>query len=302
MPSAIFYWVLNMSITASIMGIIILLIGKIRRIPRFIICLLWCIPFLRMWVPISVNSKFSLMALLSKFATKTVIIYDGTVNFSMMNSVQSADRYFPMSYKVNVLDQVFSVATTIWLIIAIALLIAMIALYMTTKHELKDSRHLRDNIYVSDKITSPATYGIIYPRIILPKNYNSNDLKYILMHEQAHIKRLDNLWRIVAIVTACIHWFNPLSWLFLKVFLENLELACDEKVLKNFSEEDKKRYALTLINCTESKSLYASAFGGARVKVRIERILSYKKLSLFAVVTFLVFASVIAYILLTNAS
>lgn len=302
MPSAIFYWVLNMSITASIMGIIILLIGKFRRIPRFIICLLWCIPFLRMWVPISVNSKFSLMALLSKFATKTVIIYDGTVNFSMMNSVQAADRYFPMSYKANILDQAFSVATTVWLIVAIALLIAMTALYMTTKHELKDSRHLRDNIYVSDKITSPATYGIIRPRIILPKNYNSNDLKYILMHEQAHIKRLDNLWRIVAIVTACIHWFNPLSWLFLKVFLENLELACDEKVLKNSSEEDKKRYALTLINCAESKSLYASAFGGARVKVRIERILSYKKLSLFAVVTFLVFASVIAYILLTNAS
>lgn len=302
MPSAIFYWVLNMSITASIMGIIILLIGRIRRIPRFIICLLLCIPFLRMWIPVSVNSKFSLMALLSKFATKTVTIYDGTVNFSMMNSVQAADRYFPMSYKVNVLDQVFSIATTVWLIVAIALLIAMTALYMTTKHELKDSRHLRDNIYASDKITSPATYGIIHPRIILPNNYNDNDLKYILMHEQAHIKRLDNLWRIVAIVTACIHWFNPLSWLFLKVFLENLELACDEKVLKNSSEEDKKRYALTLINCAESKSIYASAFGGARVKVRIERILSYKKLSLFAVVTFLMFASIIGYILLTNAS
>ncbi|MDO4747898.1 MAG: M56 family metallopeptidase [Eubacteriales bacterium] len=178
----------------------------------------------------------------------------------------------------------------------------MTALYITTKHELKDSRHLRDNIYVSDKITSPVTYGIIRPRIILPKNYNDNDLKYILMHEQAHNKRLDNLWRIVAIVTACTHWFNPLSWLFLKVFLENLELACDEKVLKNSAEEDKKRYALTLINCAESKSLYASAFGGARVKVRIERILSYKKLSLFAVITFLVFASVIAYTLLTNAS
>ena len=302
MPSAIFYWVLNMSITASIMGIIILLIGKIRKIPLFIICLLWCIPFLRMWVPISVNSKFSLMALLSKFASKTVTIYDGTVNFSMMNSVQAADRYFPMSYKVNILDQVFSIATTVWIIVAIALLIAMTALYMTTKHELKDLGHLRDNIYVSNKITSPATYGIIRPRIILPNNYNDNDLKYILMHEQAHIKRLDNLWRIVAIVTACIHWFNPLSWLFLKVFLENLKLACDEKVLKNSSEEDKKRYALTLINCVESKSLYASAFGGARVKVRIERILSYKKLSLFAVITFLVFASVIAYILLTNAS
>lgn len=302
MPSAIFYWVLNMSITASIMGTIVLLIGKIRIIPRFIICLLWCIPFLRMWVPISVNSKFSLMALLSKFASKTVTIYDGTVNFSMMNSVQAADRYFPISYKLKILDQVFSIATAVWLIVAIALLIAMTALYITTKHELKDSRHLRDNIYVSDKITSPATYGIIRPRIILPKNYNDNDLRYILMHEQAHNKRLDNLWRIVAVVTACTHWFNPLSWLFLKVFLENLELACDEKVLKNSAEEDKKRYALTLINCAESKSLYASAFGGARVKVRIERILSYKKLSLFAVITFLLFASVIAYILLTNAS
>lgn len=302
MPSAIFYWVLNMSITASIMGIIILLIGKIRKIPRFIICLLWCIPFLRMWIPISVNSKFSLMTLLSKFTTKTVTIYDGTVNFSMMNSVQAADRYFPITYKVSILDPIFSIATTVWLIVAIALLIAMTALYITTKHELKDSSHLRDNIYVSNKITSPATYGIIRPKIIIPTEYNNEELKYILLHEQAHIKRLDNLWRIVAIATACMHWFNPLSWLFLKVFLENLELACDEKVLKTCSEEDKKTYALTLLNCTKSKSLYASAFGGEKVRVRIERILSYKKLSVASIITICILALIIGYVMLTNAS
>ncbi len=302
MSSSIFYWLLNMSITASIMGLILYLISKIRKIPRFVICLLWGIPCIRMWVPVSINSRFSIMSLLSKFITKTVTVYDGAVNISMMNSIQAADSYFPITYKVNRLSTIFSYATIIWFIIALTLLLLTIILYAVTKLELRDSQKLYDNIYVSDKVTSPATYGIICPKIILSKNYSDKDLKYILMHEQAHIKRLDNLWRIIAIITACVHWFNPLSWLFLKSFLENLELACDEKVLKTCSDEDKKAYAMTLLNCVESKSLYASAFLGAKVRVRIERILSYKKLSIASVIAICVLALTIGYVMLTNAS
>lgn len=301
MSSEIFYWVLNMSITASIMGLIIYFLSKIHKVPRNIICILWAIPFIRMCIPVSISSNFSLMSLISKFATKTVTVYDGIVNFTATNSIQLADSYFPVTYKINLLEPIFSVAMVVWLIVAISLITAMIILYVSTKRELKNVIHLQDNVYISDKITSPATYGIIKPKIILPKSYNKNDFKYILLHENAHIKRLDNLWRIIAIATTCVHWFNPLSWIFLKSFIENLELACDEGVLKLCTEKEKKAYALTLLNCAQSKTLYASAFGGARIKTRIERILSYKRLSAIACIAFAVLSIAIGYILLTNA-
>lgn len=300
--SEFIYWLLNMSISASIVGIIIVLLSKIRRIPRAIIILLWIIPFLRMWIPIGMNSKCSLMSLLSRFTTKTVPVYEGTAGFSMMNHISLADTYFPVVYKVDLLEEVFKIAAIVWLVIAAALIIAMFIVYAVTKSELKDARHLRDNIYISDKITSPSVYGIIREKIIIPSAYQDDDLKYILMHEQAHIKRKDNLWRVIAILTACVHWFNPLSWLFLKTFLVNIELACDEAVLKRCTDSEKKSYANTLLNCAESKSLYASAFGGAKVRVRIERILSYKKLSTLSVVGFVALSVVVGYLLLTNAT
>lgn len=302
MPSEIFYWLLNMSISSSIVGIIIVLLGKVRRIPRGIISLLWIVPFLRMWIPVGINSKYSLMSLISRFTTKTVTVYEGAAQLSMMNHMSLADTYFPVIYKVNLLEDVFKIATIVWLIIAAALIIAMFILYAVTKSELKDARHMRDNIYISDKITSPAVYGIFREKIIIPSIYQDDDLKYILMHEQAHIKRKDNLWRVVAILTACVHWFNPLSWLFLKSFLSSIELACDETVLKNCTDSEKKCYANTLLNCVESKSLYASAFGGAKVRVRIERILSYRKLSTLSVIGFIALSIVVCYVLLTNAT
>lgn len=299
--SEVFYWLFNMSISASIVGGIVYLMDKIRRIPRKIICVLWFAPFLRMWIPIGVNSKYSLMSLISKFTTKTVAVYEGDIDFSMMNFVMGADTYFPITYKMDLLKNVFGVAAVVWIIIAITLVVTMTILYFSTKAELKDMRHWRDNVYLSNKVSSPVVYGVFRGKILLPQKYDESDLKFILMHENAHIRRGDNLWRIAAMVTACVHWFNPLSWLFLKSFLESMELACDEAVLRHCTAEEKKNYAKTLLTCAESKDLYASAFRGARIRVRIERILSYKKLSVLSVIAFAILAMMVGYVLLTNA-
>ncbi len=290
-----------MSISATIMGTIIYLLSKVKKLPRKIICILWAVPFLRMCIPVAINSKYSFMSFISKFTTKTITVYHGIVDYSMTNSLMLAESYFPITYKVNLLDDIFTIATIIWAIIALALIIAMVATYFITKSELNNLQPVQDNVYTSDKVLSPATYGIFKAKIILPIAYNKNDLKYILLHEKAHINRLDNLWRMLAIITACIHWFNPFSWLFLKAFLESLELACDEAVLKSSNTEEQKEYALTLLNCAENKSLYTSAFGGAKVRVRIQHILSYKKLSVFSTIAFSALAIAIGYILLTNA-
>jgi len=299
--SEVFYWLLNMSVSASIAGICLILLRRIRKIPRRILYLLWVLPLFRMWIPIGMNSPYSLLSLISKITTKAVPIYQGSVAFSMTNYVMAANTYFPIAYKSSCLETAFQIASAVWVVVATALLLAMLLLYIATKSELKDARHLRDNLYVSDRVTATAVYGIFGAKIILSQADEEADLRFILLHENIHIKRRDNLWRMVGIITACLHWFNPLSWLFLKLFFTDLELACDEAVLAQCGEAEKKNYANALLNGIERKSLYVSAFGGAKVRVRIDRILSYQRLSIVAAIFLATLSVVIGYILLTNA-
>ncbi len=309
MLTGFFYWLFNMSISAAIVGIFVLLLSKIRRIPRRIVHLLWAIPLLRMWIPVGMKSRYSFLSIFTRITTKTVVVsvpvsvpvFDGRPFFTCMNSVRAVNGYFPLTYKVDLVEKVFQVAGIVWIAVAAALLVGVLIFYRLSLWEIEDARPLRDNIYLSDKVTTPAVYGIFRSRIVLPREYEPDELKFILLHENAHIRRRDNLWRMVAIVTACVHWFNPMSWLFLRAFLVNTELACDEAVLRSCGDAEKKNYASALLDQAESRSVYASAFGGAKLRVRIERILSYRKMSVFATVSFAILAVVIAYILLTNA-
>ena len=302
MLSEMFYWLFNMSISASVAGIVVLLLRRIKKLPRRLVHILWVIPFIRMWIPVGIRSKYSLMTLISKFTTKSVVLYDGTLDFSFTNYIMAADNYFPVTYKEDMLENLFSIASVVWIIVAVALSLIFAILYVLAKSELKDASLLRDNIYVSDKITSPAAYGVFRPKIVVPKGYQLRNLHYIVAHESAHIYRKDNLWRIIAVISASVHWFNPLIWLFLKKFLEDTELACDEQVLANCGEDEKKAYAMALVDCAESMGVFASPFGGAKIRVRIDRILSYRKLSIISIASLTAFAVAIGYVLLTNAS
>ena len=297
------YWLINMSIVASFMGLIVMLLRKIRFVPRRVSVFLWIIPFLRMTVPVGINSPYSLMTLVSRFTTKTVTVYQPTedLSLSFSNSIRAAESYSPITYKVKMLETVFSVTGMVWIIVALALLIALTILYISTKRAVADSKLLEANIYLSDKVDSPAVYGILRPKIIIPDSYREMNLEYIIRHEKTHIRRLDNLWRIIGFLTACIHWFNPLSWIFLKAFLTDLELACDEMAISGFDDEERKEYARTLLECSQSKSMLVSAFGGAKVRTRIENVLSYKKMTAFSAIGFTLLVLVIIFTLITNA-
>lgn len=303
MLQEIFYWIFNMSITATVTGVLILLIRLIKKIPRRITVFLWIIPFLRMTIPFGMNSPYSLMSLLSKFTTKTIVVYQPTedLSFSMINSVMAADTYFPITYKVNLLGNIFSVASVIWIIISSAVLLMLIVTYLSTLYELRDSTRLNDGIYLSKKVLSPAVYGIIRPKIILPESYKDRDYSIVALHEKTHIHCLDNLWRIIAFVIVAVHWFNPFCWLFLKAFLADIELSCDERVISKLGAERAKDYATALLENRQETTLFASAFGGAKIQTRIENILSFKKMTWFSLVVFIILISVIFYVLLTNA-
>ncbi len=302
MLAEIFYWVINASIIASAIGVIILALRKIGRIPRFAIYFLWIIPLLRFWIPFGFVNQYSFLNIISKFTTKTVELHGIMPAFSVSNFLMSADNYFPIKYKTELLKNVFTIAAGIWIVVAMAAILTSIALYFLTKNELRSALLIKDNIYSSEKIISPAVYGIFHPKIILPIKITGNAFDYIIMHENVHIHRKDNLLRVVAVITACVHWFNPLSWIFLKNFLCDMELACDDKVLKNLNKTQVSEYAFTILDCASGKSFYASAFGGSKTKIRVENVLSYKKLTLLSSVFLTLLVIIIVLVFITNAS
>ncbi len=303
MLGRICYWVINMSIIASFMGLLVLLIRKLKGIPRRIFVFLWAIPFLRMCFPLGINSRYSLMTLISKLTTKTVTVYRPVVELelSYSNVIMQAESYSPFTFKTDLLKSIFEIAGLIWLIGAVSIFVALVILYVSTKREIKDAKLLSGNVYLSEKVEGPAVYGIFRPRIILPVSYSEKDLKYIIRHEKTHIRRGDNLWRLLGFLAAAIHWFNPFSWLFLKTYLSDLELACDESAVADYTKEERKNYAKALLDSTSGKSLFVSAFGGAKVRTRIENVLSYKKMTLVSSIGFTMMILAVIYTLLTNA-
>ncbi len=306
MLGEIFYWVFNMSIATAVCGLAVLLIRCVKTIPRRVAVWLWLIPFIRMCIPVGISGKYGLMSLISRFTTKTVTVsadlLPPSTDFTMTNFTMGANGYFPITYKADLLEDVFKVGGGVWVTVGAALILTFGVIYAATLREIRDAAHWRDNVYLSDNIRVPAVYGIVRPKIVLPRAYGEQELTYILLHEQTHIKRGDNLLRMLAFFLTCVHWFNPLCWLFLKLLYTDMELACDEAVLAKCDKEQRKAYAHTLVSSVEKTNVFASAFGGAKIRLRIENILSYKKMTAVSLVGFTALFAVIAYILLTNAA
>ncbi len=303
MLGEIFYWILSMSIAALICALPVVLLRLIKRIPRRAICLLWAIPLIRMCVPVGITSRYSLMSLLSHFTTRSVMVREISedLSFTCMNHVMIAENYFPITYKTNLLESVFSASSVIWITVAAAIVIAFFIVYATTMREIRHAVPYESGVFMSEKVQIPAVYGILRPRILLPSTAKEAEIPYILRHERAHIRRGDNLFRTLAFILTAVHWFNPLSWLFLKLILADMEIACDEAVLARLSESERKEYAHTLLCSVEKATVFLSPFGGASIRTRIENILSYKKLSVLSVLAFAALVITAAYVLLTNA-
>lgn len=301
MGSEVFYWVLNMSIVATFTGGLIAVIRKIKIFPKYMICLFWAVPLVRFCVPFGFSSEYSLLNFFTSRQIIRLVEWQGMPDrYTYLNSVQAAEAYMPMQYKTDFIESVFSAAFIVWITIAVLLLLCVSILYVCNKREAGKAVHMKDNIYRSETVAFPAVYGIITPKIIIPAAMARGDISYIIMHEQAHIKRLDNLFRMVALVTACVHWFNPFAWLFLKLYFTDMELACDSKVIKNLPDGQVTEYARAVLYCGAGRPVLASAFGGAKTKVRIESILSYKKMTVTATVCLLLLFGAVAFILLTN--
>ena len=318
----IFYFVLNMSITAALIVIVILIIrGSFSRwIPKSAVYYLWGIVLFRLLVPVSIPSEFSLLNLLSGYLTKTVAVSNGSEimpNLSTLNSIQAASTYFPLEYKSETLKTIFTVSGFVWICAASIFVIALIVMYNLTAAQLRKADLIRDSgilercrnrlgiktkvrLFESSFVVSPIVFGILYPRIIIPPDIDQQSLEYVLLHELTHIERRDNLWKMISMFAVCIHWFNPLAWLFLYLADQDMELACDAKVLGGMAGEDKRYYAEALVSLAAKQRASLTAFGGTAVKRRIMNIVSYKRVSLLMAVITAMICLALAFFLLTN--
>lgn len=210
----VFYWLLSMSIVATFTGGIVWVIRSVKWLPRRVAVLFWVIPFVRMAVPLGVNSPYGVMALLSRLTTKTVTVFQPTqqVVLSSTNCIMAADSYFPIRYKSGLLETVFTVSAVVWLVGMLVLFAWMTVVYCTTLRRVKAATLLKDNIYRSAVCTTPAVYGVFKPKIILPETVNEDELELIVLHERTHIRRGDNICRLLVIAVTAVHWFNPFAW------------------------------------------------------------------------------------------
>ncbi len=296
---------LKMSMSAGliILAIIIIRTIALNKLPKAGFLAMWGVALLRMLLPFSFPSKWSFSAILAKLLGRNSAGTQGLNNVIFV-SVQKTSANFWQK-----IEEICPSAAAIWLAAAVVLFVlfslGLIKSYSEVriavpvgKNELIDEwrsshkllRPLR--ILQSDRITTPAAVGIIRPCIILPKAMDLSDRRavgYVLTHEYYHIRRLDMLWKLLMLCAVGVHWFNPFAWVMLILLNRDLELSCDEQVLRHYGENknERKAYAYSLIEMAEARGrspLICSHFSRNAVEERVTAIMKHRKASGAAIV------------------
>ena len=311
----IFLKLLNMSITAS--WIILAVLGirlLFRRIPKWITCLLWGVVAIRLIFPFSIESVFSLQPSAEPIRTSTMVegelipyvpsvdsnigVVENTINPALAETFA-----YQETQSVAPLQIVTEIAGGLWLCGMVVLLILALVSMIKLRLCVREAVLYRENIYICDAVKSPFILGIIRPRIYLSSSLSEEEMAYIIAHESAHLKRKDHLWKPFGYLLLCIYWFNPLCWVAYIMLCKDIELACDEKVIRDMNFEDKKKYSRVLLSCATQRRLVMMcplAFGEVGVKDRVKLVLNYKKPSFWIVLISMAACVVVAVCFLTE--
>lgn len=311
----IFFKLLNMSITASWLILVVVCIRCIfRKIPKWTMCLLWGIVAIRLIFPFSVESIFSLQP--SKEPIKTSTMIEGEIvpyvpsidsNLGIventLNPLLAETFAYPETNSVAPLQIVSDIAGSLWLFGMIALLIFAAISVVILQLSVREAVCYNGNIYICDDVKTPFILGVIKPRIYLPSALKEEEMDYIIAHEKAHLRRKDYLWKPLGYLLLCVYWFNPLCWIAYIMLCKDIEMACDEKVIQDMSFGDKKAYSRVLLSCASHRRMVLScplAFGEVGVKERVKSVLYYKRPTFWITVTAIVVCAVVAVCFLTN--
>ena len=309
--SVIFLKLLNLSISASWLVLVVLALRLVlKRAPKWVNVLLWGMVALRLMLPFSIESALSLIPSAETLSpevvrfdpaptiTSGVEFIDNAVNPSLSESFAAA----PLA-SVNPLYVWIYLAGWVWLIGLAAMLAYALVSYLRLRRRVSASIPLRESIYVCDEVPSPFILGIVRPRIYLPSALDEAQRGSVLSHERAHLARHDHWWKPLGFALLAVYWFNPLLWLAYTLLCRDIELACDERVLRGMDAGQVKDYSSALLACSVPRRMLAAcplAFGEVGVGARVKNALRYKKPAFWVVAASVAVCVVVAVCFLTN--
>ncbi|HBV67788.1 MAG TPA: hypothetical protein DEF04_06120 [Clostridiales bacterium] len=285
--SQLFLAVLNMSLTASYVILFVILVRLLlRKAPKVIPYALWGVVAFRLIIPFSFESMFSLMPRnANAVPIPNDIIYQQGLQIN--SRIELIDTFVNRSLpaltageSVNPFQIYTEMSTYIWILGIMVLLAYSLVSIFILKRQLKSAQLIENGIFEAVNLKTPFVLGIIKPKIYLPIGLNVEERRYILLHEQTHIHRKDHIIKLLAFLILSIHWFNPLVWIAFMLMSTDMELSCDEQVLKKVNADIKKLYANSLLSLATGRHLLNGsplAFGKGNVKGRIKNVLNYKR-------------------------
>ena len=306
----LFLKIINMSISASwlVMAVLILRL-VLKKAPKWVNVLLWGIVAVRLICPFSFESALSLIPSAETFPEKAISgpsfdVQTGITPVDNRINDYLGDRYFEgVTVPANNGNHMMNILSIVWTIGILLLIAYTVISYWRLHREIDTAVRYKDNLFQSENVSSPFVLGLIKPRIYLPFNMNGQDLEHVIAHEQAHIRRKDHWWKPLGFLLLTIHWFNPFMWLSYVLLCRDIELACDEKVIRELGNEQRADYTQALVACSINRRTIAAcplAFGEVGVKERVKSVMNYKKPA-FGIVILAVIACVgVAVCFLTN--
>jgi len=308
--SELFLKIVNMSISASWVVIAVLTLRFcLKKAPKWVNVLLWGIVAARMVFPFSIESVLSLIPSAETISPTIMMEQSPSVQTGVpalnhvINPVISGSFTPAPGASANPLQIWIPVLAGIWLFGIAALFLYSAVSYWRLRRKVCEAVILRGNIYQSEKVCSPFVLGIIRPKIYLPYHMDSREMGHVIAHEQTHICRRDHWWKPLGFLLLTIHWFNPLMWLSYVLLCRDIELACDEKVIRKMSNEQRADYTQALVACSVDRRLITAcplAFGEIGVKERVKSVMNYKKPAFWIVLASVIVCAVIAVCFLTN--
>ena len=305
-----FLKIINMSISASwlIFAVLILRLA-LKKAPKWVNVLLWGIVAIRLICPFSFESALSLIPSAETFPKKIISgpsfdVQSGITPVDNRINDYLGDRYFEgVTVPANNGNTIMTILTIVWTIGILLLVAYTVISYWRLHREIDTAVRYKDNIFQSENVSSPFVLGLIKPRIYLPFKLDGQDMEHVVAHEQAHIRRKDHWWKPLGFLLLTIHWFNPLMWLAYVLLCRDIELACDEKVIKGLSNEQRADYTQALVACSVNRRMIAAcplAFGEVGVKERVKSVMNYKKPAFWVIIISVIVCVGVAVCFLTN--
>lgn len=305
----LFRCILNMSISASwLVGVVLVIRLLLKKAPKWITCLLWALVAVRLICPFSIESSLSLIPSAETFPDEMFAMGpdDNRQNAALdieVNPVIPGSIIPEIDMSVEQLQIRELFASLRWPIGVAVLLVYAVGSYLRLRFKMRTAVRLRDNIYQSENAVTPFVLGFLCPRIYLPFKLYEDDITHVIAHEQTHIKRRDHLLKPLGFLLLSLHWFNPVMWVAYILFCRDIELACDERVIKALDEEQRADYSQALLMCSRPRRAITAcplAFGEVGVKQRVKNIIDYKRPTFWILLASAIVCIAVAVCFLTN--